>query len=343
VYSTEKQDWITAMAAEFQALHPEIQVNLVGKGSIEAAQDIQDEKLKPTIWSPADSLVLQLAADDWETKTRKKLFPDSGEDAPQPLVITPLVFAVWQDRADVLQRMSGGAISWRSLRKAIASNQGWPAIGGKSEWGFVKLGHTNPTKSNSGLQALLLMAFEFYGKRSGIEVADLLKPDFQAFVKDIERGVTKFETSTGTFMTDMIRFGPSKYDIAVVYESVAIGQLENAQGRWGDLHIYYPSVTLWSDHPAGIIAADWVTEAQRKAARTFLGFLRSRPAQDAALHHGFRPADPAVPVKNADPKNPFVRLAPYGVSIDVAPAAELPDTAVTRNVLMMWARVVGSR
>src|SRR5215831_468733 len=45
VYSTEKQDWIAAMLPEFQKLHPEIEVNLVGKGSIEAAQDIQDDKL----------------------------------------------------------------------------------------------------------------------------------------------------------------------------------------------------------------------------------------------------------------------------------------------------------
>ena len=30
-----------------------------------------------------------------------------------------------------------------------------------------------------------------------------------------------FETSTGTFMTEMVLYGPSKYDIAVVYEVLA--------------------------------------------------------------------------------------------------------------------------
>jgi len=343
LYSTEKKEWIESVVAEFQKAHPEIQVDLVGKGSIDAAQDIIDDKAKPTLWSPADSLVLHMAMDDWETKTRKPLFPSADEDAPQPLVITPLVFAIWEDRADVLIKASGGAVSWKALRKAIVSNQGWPAIGGKEEWGFVKLGHTNPTRSNSGLQALLLMAFEFYGKRTGVEVADLLKPDFQAFVKDIEKGVTKFETSTGTFMTDMIRFGPSKYDIAVVYENLAISQLENAQGRWGSLKVYYPSVTIWSDHPCGILAGDWVTEPQRQAARKLLAYMRSRPSQELALAYGFRPADPSVAVKTADPKNPFMRLQQYGISVDVPPAADLPDVAVTRNVLMMWARVVGQK
>jgi hypothetical protein len=341
LYSTEKKDWIEAATAEFGKQHPEITVTLVGKGSIDAAQEILDDKVKPTVWSPADGLVLHMAMEDWETKNKKPLFAE-GDDAPQPLVITPLVFAIWEDRADVLQKVANGVITWKALQKAIVSNQGWPAIGGKDTWGFVKLGHTNPTRSNSGLQAILLMAFEFYGKRSGIQVADMLKPEFQAFVKDIEKGVTKFETSTGTFMVDMIRFGPSKYDVAVVYENLAISQLENAQGRWGNLKIYYPAVTLWSDHPAGVLAGDWVTPAQRAAARTYLAFLRSRPEQESALAFGFRPADPSVAVKTADPKNPFVRLAPYGVSVDVPPAAELPDPAVTRNVLMMWARVVGA-
>src|SRR5262249_9638300 len=156
-------------------------------------------------------------------------------------------------------------------------------IGGKPEWGFVKLGHTDPTRSNSGLQALLLATLEFYGKRSGLTVGDLLEPGYQTWVKELEKGVTRFETSTGTFMTDMVRFGPSKYDVAVVYENLAISQLANAQGRWGNLKVYYPALTLWSDHPAALLQGDWVTPEQKDAARRFLTYLRSRPVQERAL------------------------------------------------------------
>jgi Bacterial extracellular solute-binding protein len=343
VYSTEKKDWIEASLVEFGKVHPEIKVTLVGKGSIDAAQDIVDEKLKPTLWSPADGLILKMAADDWETKTKKPLFGTEVEDAPQPLVLTPLVFAIWEDRAEVLQKASGGKVTWKAIHKAVTSNRGWPAIGGKEGWGFVKLGHTNPTRSNSGLMALLLMTFEFYGKRSGLEVGDVLKPEYQTFVAEIERGVTKFETSTGTFMVDMIRFGPSKYDIAVVYENLAIEQLENAQGRWGNLRVYYPEPTLWSDHPAGAIAAPWVTERQNRAARQLLAFLRAKPQQELALAFGFRPADPSVAVKTTDPKNPWNRLATYGISVEVPTAATPPEGPVARNLMMMWSRVVGAR
>src|SRR5262249_22167665 len=161
-------------------------------------------------------------------------------------------------------------------------NRGWPAIGGKSDWGFVKLGHTDPTKSNSGMQALLLMTLEHYGKTSGLTVGDLLKPDYQSFVASVEKGVSKVETSTRTFMTDWIGLGWAKQDIAVVYESLAISKIENAKGRWGNLRVYYPETTLWSDHPVALLQGDWVTEPQKRAARTFVAFLRSRAMQERA-------------------------------------------------------------
>ena len=344
LYSSEKKEWIEGVAAEFRKAHPEISLTLKAKGSLALAQDVVDDKEKPTIISPADSLVLNLAGADWKTKGRPDLFATSGDDAPQSLVITPLVFVIWQDRADALLSASKGVISWKAIHKAVVSNQGWPAVGGKAAWGFVKLGHTDPTQSNSGLQALYLMSLEFYGKPS-VDIPDLLKPDYQQFVKETEKGVSKFEASTGTFMTDMVRFGPSRYDIAVVYENLAISQIENAQGRWGPLHVYYPATTLWSDHPAVILQTDWVKPAQKKAAQIWLQFLRERPAQERALALGFRPGDPSVPVKTADANNPWTKLAPYGIQIDIATAARAPEGPVVRNLLTMWQRVVdnGSR
>jgi ABC-type molybdate transport system substrate-binding protein len=339
LYSTEKKEWLEAAAVAFAKEHPEIKVTLQGKGSFDAAADILDGKLKPTVWSPADSMVLNLLVADWDTKYHTPLFASSGDDAPQPLLLTPLVFVIWQDRADALLKAANNTISWKTIHKAVTSNQGWPAIGGQPKWGFVKLGHTDPTRSNSGLQALYLMSLEYFGK-ARLEADDVLKADYQEFVKGVEKGVSKFESSTGTFMTDMVRFGPSRYDIAVVYEATAIGQLDNAQGRWGSLRVYYPSTTVWSDHPMGVLQTEWVTDAQKAAARQFVAFLRARPQQERALAYGYRPADTSVPIKTADPANPFTRLAPHGVSIEVPTAAEAPDGTVVRALMMMWQRVV---
>ena len=339
VYGTEKEAWVRAAIESFHTDHPGVKVKLTPKGSLDAAQAILNGTMKPTVWSPADSLVLNLLASDWQTKTGAPLFAASGDDAPQPVLLTPLVFVVWEDRAAPLLKAGKGHLTWSVIRKAVTSTKGWPAVGGKPEWGFIKLGHTDPTRSNSGLQALFLMSLEFYNRSSDLGVADLLKSDYQAFVRDIERGVTRFEPSTGTFMTDMVRFGPSKYDIAVVYEALAISQLENAQGRWGNLRVYYPKLTLWSDNPVAILGGDWITPAQREAARTFVAHLRSRPVQERALGFGFRPADEAVPIKTPDPQNPFTRLARYGVQAEVPPVAQPPDGAVVRNLLTLWARL----
>jgi ABC-type Fe3+ transport system substrate-binding protein len=342
VFGTEKREWMEAAAADFEAAHPGVRIALVGKGSLEAAQEILEGRSTPVLFSPADSLILSMLDADWTTKHGKPLLA-GGENAPQPLVITPLVFAIWEDRALVLQKSAGGDVTWRAIHDAVASDRGWPGVGGKPEWGFVKLGHTDPTRSNSGLQALLLMTYEYWNKRSGLEVKDLLDPGYQAWVKGLSRGVTRFEHSTGTFMVDMIRFGPSKYDVAVVYENLVIAQLENAQGRWGNLKVYYPRTTLWSDHPVALLDAPWVSAEQRAAARRFVAHLRSRPMQERAVAFGFRPADPAVPIRRADGQDPWTRLAPYGLRADIPPVAGPPDPAVVRNLLTMWARVVAAR
>jgi hypothetical protein len=346
-YSTEKKDWLEAAVARFQTANPGVRVKLIGKGSLDAANAILDGTDRPVLWSPADSLVSNLLASDWQTKNQSPLFPTTGDAAPQPLVLTPMVFVVWEERAKALVDPAAGSgataqLSWMTIRKAVTSSTGWAGLGGKPGWGFVTLGQTDPNKSNSGLQALVLMAYEYFHVTSGLTVDQLLDPKFQAFVKDIERGVQRFEASTGTFMTDMIRFGPSKYDIAVVYESLALSQLDNAEGRWGSLHVYYPSVTIWSDHPVVLLNAPWVTADQAKAGERLIAFLRSKDVQATAVSFGFRPADTSVSMKTAG-ANPFTRGAQYGLSLELPPAAQPPDGLVIRNLLRMWSRIVAPR
>jgi ABC-type molybdate transport system substrate-binding protein len=340
LYSSEKKEWMEAAAAGFQKAHPEIKLTLTAMGSLDTAKAILDSKEKPTLFSPADSLVQNLLASDWKAVNHADLFAAGGEDAPQPVVLTPLVFVAWEDRGAVLQKAAGGTIGWKTLHAGVSAHEGWPALGGPAAWGFIKLGHADPAHSNSGLQALFSMTFDFYGKPGGIEVGDLLRPKLQTFVRELEKGVPSLEGSTSAFMTDMLRFGPSKYDVAVVYESLALAQIGNADGRWGKLRVYYPGTTIWSDHPVEVLQAPWVSDAQRAAARAFIGHLKSRPVQEMAITYGFRPADPTVGLKTADPTNPFTRLADRGVKLDIPPMAPPPGGEVVHTMLQMWSRVV---
>src|SRR5213595_565578 len=106
VYSTEKKEWIEGATSDFAVAHPEIKIQLIGKGSLEASDAILDGSLKPVLWSPADSLVLKLFAGDWLTKNGQAAFGE-GDDAPEPLLLSPLVFVAWEDRARALESAGG--------------------------------------------------------------------------------------------------------------------------------------------------------------------------------------------------------------------------------------------
>ena len=87
----------------------------------------------------------------------------------------------------------------------------------------------------------------------------------------------------------------------------------------------------------GDLVVRWQSPA---AARQFIGYLRSKPAQQRALEFGFRPADTSIPVVSQDRQNPFTRLAGDGITVDVPPAASAPDGVVSRNLMMMWTRLM---
>lgn len=340
LYSTEKEAWILESVQAFERAHGDVDVVPKAMGSLSAAKAIVEGQAKPTLWTPADNVALNLAADDWYQKYHKALFVTSGDGAPQPLVLTPLVLVAWEERAKVLTADGAEKLSWKRIQQVLAAPEGWKSIGGDPNWGLIRLGHTDPSRSNSGLQALLLMAHEFYGKTTPLQVADVVNADFQAFLKSIEIGVPSFGDSTGTFMRDMILYGPSKYDVVVTYENLAIEQLPNAQGRWGNLRVYYPHPTMWSSHPLALLEGDWVSPEQRQKALELAAFLRSSPVQLEARKYGYRPADPSIKILDDSPTNPFKTATQFGIRPDVPPIVDAPAGPVIQNLIEVWSRLV---
>jgi hypothetical protein len=340
LYSTEKEDWLRDAVSDFERVHPEVDVRLEPKGSLDAVRALLAGESKPVLWSPADSLAVNLLTEQW--KIAKGVDPLVREDShwPRSLLLTPLVFVAWESRAKVLLGKST-ELTWSRVRDAVASKKGWAGLGGDPAWAYVKFGHTDPTKSNSGLQALSLMAYGFYEKQDGLTVVDATATRFQDFVKAIESGrrAQDFATSsTGPFMENFIRQGPSLYDAVIVYEATAIAEMPRAVGRWEPLRVFYPSINIWSDHPACLFAADWVTAAQRTAARELVDYLMSTSVQQRALKQGFRPGNLDVPVIAQDSENPFHRYADVGVRVEVPRIATSPDGAVLQALLQTFQR-----
>lgn len=344
LYGTEKERWLKQAVEEFARKRPEIGVDLKGLGTIDSVRAIAEGREKPVVWSPADEIALNLLDHEWSLAHGGGLVERSDELGPQPLVLTPLVMIAWEERAKAMAAAAqGDPTDWKVVYSLATNPKGWTSLGAPADWGFVKPGHTAPNASNSGLQTLILMAYGYHHKRSGLVPADVLDADFQKWLRAIESAVGKFGTSSGTYMREMVLYGPSKYDLIWNYESVAISDMAAAQGRWGNLIVYYPKPTLWSNHPFAVLKGDWVTPEQRAAARELREFLLTPETQGHALEFGFRPANPDVKLLSTDPQNPWNRLKQYGVRLDVPAVAEPPSGEVTRLLLETWRRVVENR
>lgn len=353
-YGTEKEAWLSEAARRFEegggsAGGRPVRVRLVGMGSGEIADRVArrdwGDDPPPAAVSPASSLWLDLLRERWAAGNGGAIL---APDSP-PLVLTPLVAVAWEDRGRLIWP-DGGANFWTDLADAVTDPAGWPGVVERrgyapdspeaqsaQRWSFVKLGHTSPLSSNSGVQTLIMLAYAYHGKAAGLSDADLLDPGFQAWLEQFERSVLDFGSSTGTFMENMVLVGPSKYDAVLVYENLAIEQIETAQSRWGlSMRVYYPPATMFSDHPYGVLQEPLTSAEQRAAAEAFGSFLRSQPMQELALRYGFRPASPSVSVASGDPANPFNRLAPLGVQADIAQQVEAPPPSLVSGLIELW-------
>jgi hypothetical protein len=340
-YGTEKKKWLEDALKEFSTTPQgrEARIHLHGMGSLEGANLIlEGGKTTPPshppihVWSPASSTYRDLLETEWRAKHRK-----SPILTAQNLALTPMTFVMWRQRHDAFLKKYAD-VNFRTVTAAMAEASGWDGIAKKPDWGLFKFGHTDPNKSNSGLQMLFLMAHECSAKPRGPAVADVAQPKFLDALRALERGVTRhggrLTHSTGTLMEEMVLRGPSQYDCLIVYENLAIDYMATAldrRGEEGDLDVSYPNPNIWNEHPYYILDVPWSDGRRRKAAAEFLGFLMSEPIQRRALAHGFRPGNPDVPVNGPD--SPFSRNPRSGLKIKLPTMCEPPSADVLRALL----------
>jgi ABC-type sulfate transport system substrate-binding protein len=332
-YSSEKKRWLEWAVQEF-AQSPEgsgITVELISRGSMEGARAIVAGTDKVHLWTPASSMVKDVLVTEWQIKNGNQ--PILEEES---LALTPLVFVMWKDRHDAFVAKYGD-VNFETLASALAETGGWGAIAAKPEWGFFKLGITEPTQSNSGLMALALMAAHHHKKTTALTPGDIANAQFQAWFTKLARGLSGLSNSSGTMMKEMVLKGPASYDCLLTYESTAVDYLANAEGRWGKLHLVYPAVNFWSDHPCYLLDTPWSGPAEKAAARAFTKFLMTDKAQRQALVHGFRPGEPSVPI--LAPDSPFKRLEPNGLRVEIPSVCQPPQAEAIINLLAGWQRM----
>ncbi len=329
-YGSEKKAWLEEQAKAFKETQPKtaagrcIAVELKPMGSGEVTQGILNGTLTPTVYSPASSAYLSLLNSAWISKTGR---PDALAPSGQALLLSPIVIAMWQPMAEALGWPKKN-LSWRDLVEVAQKPNGWAAFG-HPEWGQFKFGHTQPEYSNSGLLAVLAVAYAGKGEVRGLTAKDLELPAVLKTIEDVERPIVHYGKSTGFFADKMIARGPSYLSAAVLYESSIVDSY--SRGPALPLVAIYPREgTFWSDHPYSILEAPWNTPELKEAAGLLLGFLKGKGAQQRALQLGFRPSDPAIalgaPIDSAhgvDPKQPQTLL-------------EVPDAVTLEKLIAVW-------
>jgi ABC-type Fe3+ transport system substrate-binding protein len=343
LYSTEKAEWLDEVMGGFEATRPTlngrpIELTMEKMGSREMYLSILNEEKTPDLMSPASMLQISLLQDLSASKFGQPVVNRADAATCRPVLRSPIVLVAWEERANVLWGDNPNGKMWWRLREALLEPQGWETYG-HPEWGYIKFGHTTPLKSNSGLQTILLMTYNYFGTTEGLTSGDILSDEaYQSWLITFEDTISQFGDSTGTYMEEIVAYGPSLYDFVSVYEATAIEEIENAVGRYGELRVYYPPATSVSDHPFCVLQADWVAPENAEAAQIFLDYLTSREAQALALDHGFRPVDNGIPLDQ--PGSPFLQYADNGIKLDIPPEVEVPPGNVLNTLLEFWARNV---
>lgn len=322
-YGSEKKAWLQDAIATFNreqqaaggALVIQVEGSPVGSGV--AVTEIVEGHIQPHIWSPASDIYRPILQAAWTAKQSAVGGATNIVDDSKPLVLSPVVIAMWKPMAEALG-WPDKPIGWSDILALSTHPKGWASMG-HPEWGLFKLGHTHPEFSNSGLLSVLAEAYAATGETKGLAAAQLDAPATMDFLRQIESSIVHYGKSTGFFADKMLTRGPGYLSAAVLYENLVIDSYKRPeyQSRTFDLVAIYPKEgTFWIDNPLVILDAPWVSDDHEQAAAIFRDYLLSKPVQTRAMtEFGFRPTDPAIaitdpigPAFGVDPKQPKTLL-----------------------------------
>lgn len=333
-YGSEKREWIEEAVARFNESRflttsgQRIFVDAIPMGSGELVQELLDGSRQVHIVSPASSTFVEIANARGQDAGYGSII-----GATQSLVRSPLVIAIWQPMAEALG-WPDKPIGWSDIAAIAGEPGGWAAVG-KPDWGRLRLSHTHPEYSNSGLMTLAALAYATSGKTSDLSTDDLSSLQLLKTMEQIESSAPYYGVSSGFFADQMVRRGPRHLHAAVVYESAVIGaRSQSADGSPPMIAIYPKEGTFISDNPIGLVQREWVKPAHREAGKTLIEFLTSASVQELAVRHGFHAVNLPTPTTSATVEHvqrelPAVTFAPPSVDasnklVEVWRQAKLP-------------------
>ena len=296
-----------------------IYVKVVGHGSPQASQQrVIDGLQQPILWSPGDISWIEAAN---QIRLDRGQRPLVTEDCPR-LVSAATGFAMWRPMAEALG-WPDEPIGWEKIVDLASDPQGW-ARHGHPEWGQFTFGHAHPAHSTTGFSVLAALAYDTLDMQAGLTPELVHSPEVTEAFKRLERNTYHYGTSTRGILGLMARRGPSYLHAASASETAMLKNNEVFSDtlRFPFVFIFPAEGTFWSDNPACLVEAEWVTDEQREAALIYRDYLLEPEQQDMAVTIGLRPSDPNIPLH--DP----ISLS-YGTDPRVSPNTVPPLESVS--------------
>ena len=259
VYTTDAHDLLRPLITEFndagiEAGGDRVRVTpLAEKGvsSGAALHQIQDEDLQPVVWTPASSL--------WVSQLDGA--PARAPASSPTLVQSPQVVATFDAGLG-----DQSAHTWKGVLD-LSRNEG------------LKLGHTDPNSSTSGLSAVLAEFSIAAGRAPG----DLSEDDIDD--QAVREEVRRWEASIAHYVDIADDFSKQWCQQSSLFADAAYIQ-ETTLLRFNDecseqLHAIYPQdVRLVADYPFVVLDANWVSPREQQAAEEFGRWLDKRLSGD---------------------------------------------------------------
>ncbi|MCB8944278.1 MAG: VWA domain-containing protein [Ardenticatenaceae bacterium] len=306
VANSSLEPWLATAVTQFNATETEtssgdqIYVQLHATESGQAVTEISSDELNAGLWIPEEPVWTNLLA-------------DQGNSAFQNTCVSvaesPLVIGMWRDVAESLGWPSL-PLGWLDVGSLAADPSAWQYYTGGSFGDALRLSHTHPGLSGSGISTLLALVQAAESKTEAVTTEDIQQPVVQASVGSFESAVAWFSNSTNNLGATMSERGESYLGAAVMYESTVV------QYGGGSIVPVYPlEGTFVATHPACINSA---AEADvQEAAEIFRDYLVGDEGQTTAVSFGLRPVNDAVTVgapldasRGVDLSQPVIRFNP---------------------------------
>ena len=281
--NTSLTPWLESAVSTFNEQEIEVedgQPAYVEWRSVDAGQAVTEitSGAAPDLWIPDDEVWAHVLADQGIDSFRG----DCGVVAQSPLVI-----AMWRPLAESLG-WPGRDLGWLDIGSLAADPGAWEYYSGGQFGDTLRLGHTHPGLSATGVSTLLALVQAAEFQSEAVTVEEIQQPIVQASIGAFEGAVAWFSSSTATLAQTMRDRGSQFLGAAIVYESDVI----HYGGGDPEIVPVYPFEGTFVAQHAACADANGDTEA----ARLFRDYLRGEEAQALAVEVGLRPVNEEVPV-----------------------------------------------